>query len=71
MENDAVVIRAESLGKKYLIGHQGERERYVALRDVVAHNVHRLGRTAMDLVRGCPMVDGDGSGARLPHGRRR
>ena len=59
MENDAVVIRAESLGKKYLIGHQGERERYVALRDVVAHNVHRLGRTAMDLVRGCPMVDGD------------
>jgi len=58
MEND-VVIRAESLGKKYLIGHQGERERYVALRDVVAHNVHRLGRTAMDLVRGRPMVAGD------------
>ena len=58
MEND-VVIRAEGLGKKYLIGHQGERERYVALRDVVAHNVHRLGRTAMDLVRGRPMVAGD------------
>jgi lipopolysaccharide transport system ATP-binding protein len=58
MEND-VVIRAESLGKKYLIGHEGESERYVALRDVVAHNVQRLRRTAMDLVRGRPMVAGD------------
>jgi lipopolysaccharide transport system ATP-binding protein len=58
MEND-VVIRAEGLCKKYLIGHQGERERYVALRDVVAHNLYRLGRTAMDLVRGRPMIDGD------------
>ena len=31
-----VVIRAEGLGKKYLIGHQAERERYTALRDVLA-----------------------------------
>lgn len=58
MEND-VVICAESLGKKYLIGHQGKRERYVALRDVIARNVRRLGRTAVDLVRGRPMVAGD------------
>jgi lipopolysaccharide transport system ATP-binding protein len=54
-----VVIRAENLGKKYLIGHQGERERYVALRDVVAHNANRLGRRALDLVRGRPMIAGD------------
>ena len=33
---DDVVIRAEGLGKKYVIGHQAERERYVALRDVMA-----------------------------------
>jgi lipopolysaccharide transport system ATP-binding protein len=32
-----VVIRAEGLGKKYRIRHQGERQRYVALRDVFAH----------------------------------
>ena len=31
-----VVIRAEGLGKKYLIGHEAERERYTALRDVIA-----------------------------------
>jgi len=31
-----VVIQAEGLGKKYRIRHQGERQRYVALRDVFA-----------------------------------
>ena len=30
-----VVLRAECLGKKYVIGHKTERERYVALRDVL------------------------------------
>jgi lipopolysaccharide transport system ATP-binding protein len=30
-----VVIRAEGLGKKYQVAHQGERARYVALRDVI------------------------------------
>ena len=30
-----VVIRAEGLGKKYQVAHQGERARYVALRDVL------------------------------------
>jgi lipopolysaccharide transport system ATP-binding protein len=30
------VIRAEGLGKKYQVAHQGERARYVALRDVIA-----------------------------------
>ena len=29
-------IRAEGLGKKYIIGHEAERERYIALRDVLA-----------------------------------
>jgi lipopolysaccharide transport system ATP-binding protein len=31
-----VVIQAEHLGKKYRISHQGERQRYIALRDVLA-----------------------------------
>src|SRR5262245_53131749 len=30
-----VVIRAEGLGKKYQVAHQGERARYVALREVI------------------------------------
>jgi len=54
-----VVIRAEGLGKKYVIGHAAERERYVALRDVLARNVRNFGRTTMDLLRGRPMVVGD------------
>ena len=56
---DDVVIRAEGLGKKYVIGHAAERERYVALRDVLARSVRNFGRTTMDLLRGRPMVVGD------------
>jgi lipopolysaccharide transport system ATP-binding protein len=54
-----VVIRAEGLGKRYVIGHQAERERYVALRDVIARNVRGLARSAMDLIRGRPNIAGD------------
>lgn len=34
---DQIVIRAEGLGKKYLIGREREHARYVALRDVLVH----------------------------------
>lgn len=37
--SDDVVIRVDKLGKKYRIRHQGERQRYVALRDVLAAKV--------------------------------
>jgi hypothetical protein len=40
---DDVVISAERLGKKYLIGHAAERERYVALRDVLVRGTHISG----------------------------
>jgi lipopolysaccharide transport system ATP-binding protein len=33
------IITVENLGKKYRISHQGERQRYVALRDVLTHKV--------------------------------
>ncbi|HEV2551857.1 MAG TPA: ABC transporter ATP-binding protein [Stellaceae bacterium] len=56
---DDIVIRVERLGKKYLIGHRADRERYVALRDVVAHGVLRVWRKATDLSRGRPFVDGN------------
>src|ERR1017187_8076954 len=35
MSND-VIISVENLGKKYRISHQGDRQRYTALRDVLA-----------------------------------
>lgn len=37
-----IVIQVEGLGKKYLIGHQTERERYTALRGVLAQIVEFL-----------------------------
>ena len=54
-----VVIRAEGFGKKYLIGHESARERYLTLRDVVARQCAQA------------RTDGDGSGARPPDDRRR
>src|SRR5438067_3586401 len=47
-----VVIRAEGLGKKYVIGHQAERESYVALRDVIARKAQRFARASLDFVLG-------------------
>src|SRR5438552_15629725 len=56
---DDVVIRAEGLGKKYLIGHAAERERYVALRDVLVRGAHNLWRKTADMARGRAIVAGD------------
>src|SRR5665213_3321166 len=41
MSNDDI-ISVENLGKKYRISHQGERQRYVALRDVLAEKFKGL-----------------------------
>jgi lipopolysaccharide transport system ATP-binding protein len=53
-----VVIRAEGLGKKYLIGHQSN-ERYTALRDVMAQAARNFARTTRDILRGKALVAGD------------
>ena len=54
-----VVIRAESLGKKYTIGHQSSQERYYALRDVMARNLKGLWQNARDLWSGKEVIQGD------------
>jgi lipopolysaccharide transport system ATP-binding protein len=36
------IIRVENLGKKYIIGHQQQKERYTALRDVIANSTKGL-----------------------------
>jgi len=54
-----IVIRAEGLGKKYLIGHQAGREPYTALRDVLARGARGLVRSAADMLRGRSLVAGD------------
>jgi lipopolysaccharide transport system ATP-binding protein len=54
-----VVIRTEGLGKKYLIGHQAERERYVALRDVLARGARDFWRKTVGTARGRAIIAGD------------
>lgn len=55
-----IVIRAEGLGKRYLIGHQSnDRERYTALRDVIGRNAKVFLRSAGDMIRGRQLVAGD------------
>jgi lipopolysaccharide transport system ATP-binding protein len=56
---DDVVIRVEGLGKKYIIGHQAERERYVALRDVLARGARNLWRKTADIACGRAIGTGD------------
>ncbi len=52
------VIRAEGLGKKYLIGHE-KRERYTALRDVLVRSAESFVRSAKDMLQGRQLVPGD------------
>src|SRR6266576_2677479 len=54
-----VVIRAEGLAKKFVIGHQSERDRYVALRDVMVRGARAALRKGVDFLHGRPVVDGD------------
>ncbi len=54
-----IVIRAEGIGKKFLIGHKAERERYVVLRDVLTRTARAGWRKMADLASGRPIVAGD------------
>lgn len=53
-----VVIRAEGLGKKYVIGHEPA-ERYTALRDVLVQQARRLVRSARDMAAGRALIAGE------------
>ncbi|MGA3308102.1 MAG: ABC transporter ATP-binding protein [Xanthobacteraceae bacterium] len=54
------VITVENLSKRYVIGHQAaDRERYTALRDVMARNARNLWRKTADMARGRAIVAGD------------
>ena len=53
------IITAENLGKKYLIGHQSERESYTALRDVIAQSAKQWVSKTRQLLRGEQLLEGD------------
>lgn len=54
-----VVIRAEGLGKSYIIGHETQRERYSSFRDTISRGVKSFVRKAADMVHGRPIIQGD------------
>jgi len=54
-----VVIKAEKLGKMYTIGHQVERGRYTALRDVLMQSARSLWNKTKDLASGKLIIQGD------------
>jgi lipopolysaccharide transport system ATP-binding protein len=54
------IISVENLSKQYLVGHKStQRERYTALRDVIARQAANFWRTASDMFRGKHIVEGD------------
>ena len=53
------VIKVSGISKKYILGHQGSKERYTALRDVISRSVKNLARTTGDILRGEAIVAGD------------
>src|ERR1039458_9175166 len=55
-----IIIVAENLSKRYLVGHQSaQRERYTALRDVIVRETRNFARKAVDLAHGRQVVQGD------------
>jgi lipopolysaccharide transport system ATP-binding protein len=53
------IIKVSNLSKSYLLGHEGPKERYTALRDVIARNAKNILRSTGDLLRGKQVVGGD------------
>jgi lipopolysaccharide transport system ATP-binding protein len=54
-----IVIKAENIGKKYVIGHQAEKGRGVTFREVLMQNARTLWSKTKDLATGKPIIQGD------------
>jgi lipopolysaccharide transport system ATP-binding protein len=54
-----VVIKAEGLGKSYIIGHNAPRGKYITLREVVTKNIKGTLKKTGDLFKGNAMVAGE------------
>ena len=54
------VISVENLSKRYLVGHQAaQREKYAALRDVIARESSAFARKVRDILHGRQIIQGD------------
>ena len=54
-----IVIRVGGLAKKYVIGHENERQRHPTLRDAIGRTARNVLRTTTDMLRGRVLVGGD------------
>ncbi len=54
-----VVIKAEGLGKSYIIGHNAPKEKYITLREVATKSIKGTLKKTGDLFKGNAMVAGD------------
>jgi lipopolysaccharide transport system ATP-binding protein len=57
--SSSIAISVCNLGKRYLIGHQGPREKYTALRDVLARNLRGWTRSLRDVASGRQIIQAD------------
>lgn len=53
-----IVIKAENIGKSYIIGHE-KRESYTALRDVIAHKAKRFINSSKQMISGKQLIAGN------------
>ncbi|MGE5457269.1 MAG: polysaccharide ABC transporter ATP-binding protein [Methanococcaceae archaeon] len=53
-----IIIKAENLGKSYIIGHE-KREQYVALRDVVTSKAKQIAQKTRQMFKGGQLIAGD------------
>jgi lipopolysaccharide transport system ATP-binding protein len=54
-----VIIKAENLGKKYVIGHQASKGQSVSFREVLVQSTQSLWHKMKDLAQGKPVLQGD------------
>ncbi|ATQ69897.1 MULTISPECIES: ABC transporter ATP-binding protein [Methylosinus] len=54
-----IAIRAERLGKTYVIGHEDENLRGASFRRALARSARNLSRASLDMLRGRPIIAGD------------
>src|SRR5690606_37021311 len=54
-----IVIKAENLGKKYVIGHQAETGRSMTLREAITKHAQTVWDKTKDFIMGQPLIIGD------------
>nr|MBC8148733.1 ABC transporter ATP-binding protein [Verrucomicrobiaceae bacterium] len=53
------IIKVDGLAKRYLVGHQSEREQYQSLRDTIVRSGKNFVRKAVDMAKGRQILMGD------------